>query len=95
MHSHFRKKGGKMDQSSVSLKTGITSQKQPFLLKSLPGLKGQVVVEALLAFLFVFSFLFLISMFYLQSQKEIQKTRLSSGSSHKKTAPWFNKGDSI
>ena len=66
---------------------------QPTL--SLKRTGGQVLIEALIAFLFVLSFLLFLQFFYFQAQKEIQKERISQKTVTVKRSLWFkpHRGD--
>ncbi|MBC6414977.1 MAG: hypothetical protein GDA46_01100 [Bdellovibrionales bacterium] len=65
-----------MGQFSLSLKKTLNS-------------KGQILIEFLLGFIFMFSFLWFLQILYFHSQESIQKERLSS--KEIKKAPWFQK----
>ena len=56
----------------------IISLKKPFKFKPISKTKGQVILEAVLSLLVLISFLYLLQKLYEESDKSIQKARLSS-----------------
>ena len=50
---------------------------QPAL--SLKTIRGQILIEALVAFLFVLFFLLFLQFFYFRAQEDIQRERLTGG----------------